>query len=177
MMTRIEAALHEADAARADLMSFVGALPSARLSVAVHDDSWSPLEVLEHLRLVEESTVKLLDRRLQRAREAGLGSSVPEATAHGDVVPLPDVRVRAPDFVRPGQGLSPAEVLGGLENSRAALHRLVAIAREFDVSTVMAEHPVLGELNLYQWIHFLGAHERRHLAQIARSVATISQRV
>ncbi len=36
-------------------------------------------------------------------------------------------------------------------------------------------HPVLGELDLYQWLIFLGQHESRHKKQIERTLNSISK--
>ena len=35
-------------------------------------------------------------------------------------------------------------------------------------------HPVLGEIDLYQWILFVGQHEARHVAQITEVVSAAS---
>jgi hypothetical protein len=34
------------------------------------------------------------------------------------------------------------------------------------LSEIVQPHPVLGPINLYQWIAFVGAHEARHAAQV-----------
>jgi hypothetical protein len=34
-------------------------------------------------------------------------------------------------------------------------------------------HPVLGELDLYQWLIFVGQHEGRHKKQIDRTLKSI----
>jgi hypothetical protein len=37
-----------------------------------------------------------------------------------------------------------------------------------DLGLLQFPHPVLGRIDMYQWILYLGKHERRHIAQIAR---------
>jgi hypothetical protein len=38
------------------------------------------------------------------------------------------------------------------------------------------KHPVLGTLNLYQWVLFVAAHEARHTAQIREIVQAVAER-
>lgn len=43
------------------------------------------------------------------------------------------------------------------------------LVREYDglaLGSVTAPHPVLGEIDVYQWLLFLGAHEGRHADQV-----------
>ncbi|MEP7343862.1 MAG: DinB family protein [Gemmatimonadaceae bacterium] len=168
MTPRMAAALREVETAREELLAVVRSIDEATLDRVPQDGTWSPAEVLEHLRLVEEGSVKLLERRLQRAREQGLGAAEPGASADGDAVVLPDTKLAAPDMMRPATAPSSRSVMEGLQTSRQALRRLLETASPFDVSKVTARHLALGELDFYRWIHFIGAHERRHTAQIAR---------
>lgn len=168
MTPRLSAALREAEAARAELLALVTAVDEAQLLHSGQEGTWSPVEVLEHLRLVEDGSVKLLERRLQRARDEGLGPADATASSDGDTVFLPEIRIHAPDTLRPAGTLVASAVLDGLQASRAALRRLLDVAAPFDLAKVTARHLALGELNFYRWVHFIGAHERRHRAQIAR---------
>ncbi|MFN8581575.1 MAG: hypothetical protein U0163_11445 [Gemmatimonadaceae bacterium] len=61
-------------------------------------------------------------------------------------------------------------VVSGLEASRRALRQLCAEVDQYDGTQVTARHIVLGEIHYYQWVHFIGAHELRHLQQIRRIV-------
>lgn len=53
-----------------------------------------------------------------------------------------------------------------LEAARADLRAAVASADGLALEAVRAPHPVFGDLNLYQWIVFVAAHEERHAGQI-----------
>ena len=55
-----------------------------------------------------------------------------------------------------------------LSDSRARLKLAIDEADGIDLSQMHFPHPVLGRLDMYQWILFVGKHERRHIAQIAR---------
>jgi hypothetical protein len=38
----------------------------------------------------------------------------------------------------------------------------------YDLTHLKYPHPLLGELDMYQWILIAGGHEGRHIAQIGR---------
>ncbi len=135
-------------------------------------DAWSPAELLEHLRVVESGSTRLLARRLQRAREAGLG---PETAAGSrlDAMDHVDVaggaaRYSAPDAVAPAPGVRAGDAERGLAESRSALRALLAEADGLALGEVRATHLRFGELDMYQWLVFLALHERRHGRQLAR---------
>lgn len=53
---------------------------------------------------------------------------------------------------------------------RAALAEADGLA----LGTITHVHPVLGEIDLYQWILFVGQHEERHIGQIVEVVSAAS---
>lgn len=168
MTPRMAAALQVAETERDHLLHAINGVDDAALDRKGDSGGWSVAEVLEHLRLVEEGSVKLFERRLQRAREQGLGPADAHETGEGDDINLPEAPFGAPEVVRPAPGVSGRAVIAGLEASRQALRRLVAEAAPFDLSKVTGRHLVLGELDFYKWVRFIGVHERRHLRQIER---------
>ena len=80
----------------------------------------------------------------------------------------PDI-FHAPHYVVPAQGLTRRELLALLSDSRSKLRQAISEADGVDLSLMHFPHPVLGRIDMYQWILYLGKHERRHIAQIARS--------
>lgn len=38
-------------------------------------------------------------------------------------------------------------------------------------SGVLHPHPIFGMLDLYEWVHFIGAHDRRHAEQVRELAA------
>lgn len=132
-------------------------------------DAWTPAEVLDHLRVVEDGSARLLARRLQRAREAGLGAESDPSSRLGrlNIYALPG-RMEAPDAVRPVPGARAEEAESGLAASRRALDALVADASGSALGDVRAQHMRFGELDLYQWLEFIAQHERRHAGQLER---------
>ena len=43
------------------------------------------------------------------------------------------------------------------------------------IGEIKHTHAILGELDLYQWLIFLGQHERRHTRQIERTLKSLSE--
>jgi hypothetical protein len=135
-------------------------------------DGWTPAELLEHLRLVESGSTRLLARRLARAREAGLGPETNAASRldrldHHDIADNV-ARYAAPEAVAPPAGARAAEVEAGLAESRRALRALLADADGLALGEVLATHLRFGEIDMYQWLLFLAQHERRHVRQLER---------
>ena len=46
----------------------------------------------------------------------------------------------------------------------------VATADGLALGNIKHNHPLLGELDLYEWLVFLGEHEARHKKQIERTL-------
>ena len=68
---RLADVLDLAATARAELLAVVDPLDMDTLSRRPGTDEWSPAEVLEHLRIVELSVVKLLRKLVPTARANG----------------------------------------------------------------------------------------------------------
>ena len=63
-----------------------------------------------------------------------------------------------------------------LASSREGLRHAMAEAEGWALEKVVALHPRLGTIDMYQWLLFLGHHERRHLAQLERTIAAVTAR-
>jgi hypothetical protein len=70
-----------------------------------------------------------------------------------------------PDRVKPSGGWSRERSLEALRSSRAELGEAIRVADGLALGTVRFTHLRFGELDLYQWILFIGQHEARHLSQ------------
>ena len=160
------------------LQSFAG-VPSERLRQRASADGWSVAEILDHLSVVEAGIARLIAKRATRAREAGLG----EETSTESVLASFDshrarleatTEMQAPTTVLPRANVDINEAIKGLESSRAALRVAVLGASGLSLSEIKHTHPILGELDLYQWLIFVGQHEGRHRKQIERTLNSIA---
>ena len=61
-----------------------------------------------------------------------------------------------------------------LAQTRADLRASAIGADGLALSEVIQPHPVLGPINLYQWLLFVGSHEARHTDQVREIAAELS---
>jgi hypothetical protein len=155
---------------RAAFLAAVAAVPAEDLARRPSADTWSVAEIVDHLQMVESGTARLLAKRIAKAREAGLGPETRTDSVRGqlDQYPITDRsnKREAPEMVRPRPGIGAEAALEGLRVSREALLQALHDANGLDLTQVKATHAVLGELDVYQWVLWLGQHEARHTQQV-----------
>ncbi|MEZ5317771.1 MAG: DinB family protein, partial [Vicinamibacterales bacterium] len=148
------------------LIEAVNGLPDARWRYAPDATAWSALEIVEHLVRSEQAVAALTRASLARAVPTPPRPSRVRDLAVIMAVTNRDRRFQAIEVVRPtGVFATPA---GAVEALTAARRSTVAYiqATGDDLRSRLADHPVLGEIDLYQWHLFLGAHTERHTAQV-----------
>jgi hypothetical protein len=129
--------------------------------------SWSVAEIVEHLAIVETAITRVVSQGVRTATPGPDVDSTPVLPTldQGRLLDRSEKRV-APDALLPSGTMTAAEAWDALGRSRDEL--LEAIT-EFDglaLDVIRAPHPSLGELNGYQWLGFIGAHEARHARQV-----------
>lgn len=177
MHPRLSELLAYLDAQRARVLGAASGLPVSRWGERPSPERWSVAEVYWHLQRVEHGVAKLIRRRATEAREQGIPA---EQDASSTLHALDDRRVADRSRrLQTSLHLSPTEIPSAemvqqqLEESRQLLRAAVAEADGLALGNVMHPHPVLGEINLYQWILFVGQHEERHAAQIAETAQAV----
>ena len=170
MHPRITELAEYADAQRVALLAAADAVPAERWTTAPAPGAWTVAELLEHLYKVEHSCARVIAKTAAAAREAGHPA---EVATSSKLHTLEDrglldrtTKIVAPDRVAPTGTLSAAEARAAVERSRAELHAAIAEADGLALETVRATHARFGEINLYQWILFVGQHEARHVQQM-----------
>jgi len=160
------------------LQSFAG-VPGDRLTQHPTDGGWSVAEILEHLGMVESGVARLIAKRAGRAREAGLGEekSTESVLTSFDQhrAKLDGMKMESPETVCPHTNVDLKEAIDGLQSSRGSLRAAAQDANGLSLSEIKHTHPLLGELDLYQWLIFLGQHELRHTRQIERTLNSIPE--
>ena len=153
---------------RTDLIKYVTALPVDTLNKAIDSNSWTVLQVLEHLALAEDEIVSTL-------KEAVLKREYVEDVSQKPIHLTTD-RSQKFEAVQPMQPKKDVytleEVLNHLTESRESLNKILAHTSEEDLEHIVAENSVFGSLSLTQWLDFIGYHEQRHLAQIKEIVTS-----
>jgi DinB superfamily len=171
MYPRLALLLDTVASQRRVLLDAVAAVPEPFRDARVDPETWSIAEVLEHLHRVERGIARLLQQTIERGRAAGIaqecetGSLLNRLDAY-DLLRR-DRHMRAPDPVSPRGEYTAAEGWAALAVSREILLNAIRSGDGLALGELTFEHPLLGSLDLYQWILFVGQHEARHAQQIA----------
>lgn len=141
------------------------------------EEGWSVAQIIEHLRLTESSVAKLLSTRARDARANGIGEERSTESVLKDLdhlgIEASTAYMEAPSIVRPRPDVDVTAAIAGLEESRKALREAAASASGLALAEIKYKHYAFGELDLYQWLVFLGQHEGRHTRQILRTLKAI----
>jgi len=177
MHRRLTELVEYADTTRAALLDVAATVPADRFTERPAPERWSAAELLEHLARVESGCARVIAKRATGAREAGVGPESDDSSMLGalDGRPVRDRsrKLQAPELVAPAGGFSRERSLEALIASREELRRAIAVADGIELREVRHPHVVLGELDLYQWILFVGQHEERHLPQLEEIVVQL----
>jgi hypothetical protein len=164
---------------RRDLLQSFAGVDGEKLSQRAAPEGWSVAEILDHLRMVETGVARLITKRVGQARESGLheeketSSVMPSFDRHSQY--LNSTVLKSPAPVQPRPNVDISEALEGLETSREALRAAVGNADGLALAEIKHTHVILGELDLYQWLIFLGQHEGRHKKQIERTLQSLPE--
>jgi hypothetical protein len=177
MHSRLEEVLGYLDSQRAALSDAVQLVPAEMRNQKPRPDRWSVAQVLEHLMIIEKRIGMGVTKWVSDARAGDLGpeteTSSVMATLPLDLIVDRSQRRNASEEVQPGGEIDAASAWTGLEQARAALRSGVMAGDGLALGEVIQTHPVLGPINVYQWLLFLGSHEGRHTAQVVEIAAEL----
>lgn len=179
------------DTVRRQLTERVENLSEAQQTFRPAEGAWSIAEIVDHLSIIERNMVQLIGRLLKQSegaaaeRNAGDGGDKGGDKSDGDVQnaaaiappfrpfsldsyveQIRDVKLTAPERVRPGGSVTLADALAALGRTRAEIEGMRPRLEAADLGAATYPHPAFGELNTAQWLAFIGEHEARHLRQI-----------
>ena len=163
---------------RALLSSFEG-VPAETLSRRADPSGWSVAEILDHLQMVESGVARMITKRAAKARAEGIADETSTTSVMGSfddyAARLESAKLQSPPTVLPRNDAEINTVLAGLQSSREALRAAVVSADGLALGEIKHTHAILGELDLYQWLIFVGGHEARHRRQIERTLKSLSK--
>lgn len=149
------------DEAREKLLNAVEGLTDEELNRKPSGDRWSIRQILEHLYLMEGGIAKTIQHQLAKDD----GHKAPDKPIERTVDR--SVKVEAPDFARPANDfVTLHELKEKLTQTHGLLSKIAETAPDELLEVKSFPHPVFGDMNLKQWIPFVGYHELRHINQI-----------
>jgi uncharacterized damage-inducible protein DinB len=146
---------------REELLRIVSGYSDNQLNEHVDDNSWSIMQNLEHLYLIEilvsnSVNSELLNESSKFAEPKPIHFTVDRTR-----------KVKTPSNIEPSDEFMTLEdIKNKLSKSREALNQIANSDNKAQFDQKSFGHPVFGLLSLTQWIDFIGFHEKRHLAQI-----------
>jgi hypothetical protein len=178
MHPRLEEVLNYLDSQRAALSQAVELVPTELRDQQPGSDRWSVAQVLQHLFIIEKRIGMGMTKWVGDAVAGGLGPELETSSVLNslDLALIADRSRRrtAPEEVRPNGDLDAASAWTALEQTRAALRAGVLPGDGLALGEVIQPHPVLGPINLYQWLLFVAGHEARHTAQVREIAAELN---
>ena len=162
-----ELALHHLAASRERLIEAVAGLSAEQRSFRPAENRWSVFDCVEHLTVVEAFVYGQMQRVLATAPDASKKSVVQgKSQLILEHVPTRNRRVKGPEPVMPtGRWPVFEDLLREFETVRARTTHFAA-ETEADLESHFFPHPILGDLDCYQWLLFLGTHCERHVRQL-----------
>lgn len=167
----IDLFMYGLDQERQKLINFINTISDEQANIKPDQQTWSILEVLEHLYLMEKGIISKIGNALETGKvQTEIISPKPiERTIDRDF------KIDAPETLKPkGNFKTLNQAKDHLVKSREAILFLTHNKDEKTLQAYCFTHPVFGEMNLQQWIEFIGLHELRHLEQMKEIKARIS---
>ena len=168
--------LEHLESSRQAFLAEVAGLSPDQCSLRPSSETWSILDVVEHIATVEIGILEVFRKRLfekpcppeYKAQTGGKDQIIVDAMK--DRI----TRRISPDLVKPaGRWPTAAAALAAFDHARKEMIELLGKETR-DLRDYCAPHPSLKALDGYQWILFVVTHTDRHRAQIAGLKAEFS---
>lgn len=154
---------------REKLIAVATAIPDPAFTAARASGGWSVSEVIEHLALTESA----MTARFAAWREGRVAGTVKWIDRLRRLPPVliarPTFRVRSMARVTPRVSPPRGQALAHIGETRRALLDEVERIQGREITQARFPHPVLGGLNIIEWLEFLAHHENRHRIQIEKT--------
>lgn len=163
-----EFAVAELESSREVFQDVTQGLTGAQWKFKPALDRWSSAECAEHIAMVEDLSYRLIT---EKALKAPADPEKRKSIKFSDsgILRAGSERVQkwnAPERVQPsGRWAAPEEIVQIVLAQRTRTMEFVKTTQD-DLRTHFLDHPVLGTLDVYQWLLLLSGHMRRHTLQI-----------
>lgn len=159
------------DKTRAKLIETIETVSAQKGAARENEAGWSVAEIVEHIGIVESGIIRVIEKLLREVETDGEKSdgnfaSPLSLVKHAEAAK--GQKFQAPERIQPHGNQTIEESLAKLSESKSTLRALQPRIEAVDATNTAFPHPAFGNLNLYEWLAFLGLHEARHLQQIKR---------
>lgn len=153
---------------RKNFLDAVKDLSEAQWKFKAAPDRWSVAEVAEHIAVSEETLMGLVTERIMKSpatpekKETAKGK---DAQLRNQVVDR-STKVQAPEMLKPtNRWATQGDLVKAFNASRDKTINYIKTSQE-DLRSHFGPHPILKDLDAYQWITLIAAHSARHTDQI-----------
>ncbi len=153
---------------RKALLDAIEGLTDDQLNQKPAEGEWSPMEILEHLNLMETFIAHNISRTLA-SEHSEKASKKPIQLTVSRLVKVDAPRQTAPS----GEFIPLDDMNSRLEKSRLLLDSIYEETPLEVLENKSMKHPIFGKIPLVQWFPFVGLHEKRHLKQLEITIKKI----
>lgn len=164
------------DRVRAKLKATVANLPEDVAGALPEGEKWTVKDFVEHIAIVDEGIMRISAKLLNAAKENGKQSDGAARISEDFVQKAAgarDVKLEAPERVRPTGTKSITESLAKMDETRQKLEELKPLFESVECSDFKFPHPAFGDMTAHDWLALIGGHEARHLKHIERVLEKI----
>lgn len=166
-------ALSHLHATRKMFLDSIAGLSSAQWNFKPDDKTWSVAECAEHIAISEDSIFELISKKILASPAAPEKVELTKGKDELVTKMIPDrsSKFQAPEFLRPTKRWPDQKTLVvHFKQSRDNTINFIRTTQD-DLRSHSAPHPVMKDLDAYQWVLLLSAHTERHTAQIKEVMA------
>lgn len=176
MTAELEAAYSKIESERKNLFNRLANYPDEVLNKKPAPDKWSVAEVIGHLMVAEEASLKYLQKKTQdMSKERKAGFSGWRRLATIKLVFILPIKFKAPDITNPPKEFKSLKELDEKwAADRKATYDIINRLSDADARKTIWKHTLAGKMNIYQMLDFFDFHFRRHSGQIERTLKAVA---
>ncbi len=153
---------------RNQILQAVEGLSDEKLNQKPSAEEWSPIQILDHLQLMEKTIARGVSYELTK-EDSHKAIKKPIALTVSR-----SFKVKAPKHVVPTEEfVTLEEMKERLNASHNLLYEVYASAGSEQLKQKSMDHPVFGKVPLFQWFPFVGLHEKRHFKQLEKTLSKL----
>jgi uncharacterized damage-inducible protein DinB len=156
--------LSQTEASAQKLLAAIENITENQAHIKPSETSWSVLECLEHIYIVEAWIVKTLKTEAEKENAEGVETVINRGKV-SKILQNREFKVDAPEFSVPTgffKSLEDAKI--SFLKKRSQLSEIINTMNLND--GVIVKHPKLGDMTKADWVHFMIEHTDRHINQI-----------